>query len=111
MYEFTGNCRGEENRYSNAIPPYGWATPYCGTAFFYHPDFTVGYGISPYQQNGKENSRQLADFTAGQGFHKQLCHLTPKKPVCLIDLQLIYTIKEEKSNCRRYSSDKLSGTV
>ena len=29
----------------------------------YHPDYTVGYGISPY------HAFWLADFTAGQGFH------------------------------------------
>jgi len=31
---------------------------------FFHPDYTVGYGISPHQA-----LLRFADFTAGQGFH------------------------------------------
>ena len=31
---------------------------------FFHPDYTVGYGISPYRA-----LLRFADFTAGQGLH------------------------------------------
>ena len=35
-------------------------------AVFFHPDYTVGFGVAPNQRNA------LADFTAGRGSHPAL---------------------------------------
>ena len=41
--------------------------------FFSHPDFTVGFGISPNQP-----PKRVADYTAGREFQQLLITTTPK---------------------------------
>ena len=56
-------------------------------SFFFHPDYTVGYGISPYRA-----LLRFADFTAGQGFH-----LAPKMLNCANFLELVGRVAGEVS--------------
>jgi hypothetical protein len=39
--------------------------------FFFHPDYTVGFGISPNQSPGQKPGG-VADYTAGREFHPAL---------------------------------------